>query len=218
MEPVTDELLNACLDGELRPDEQSRLLAQVACDPVLQQRLAHLRRVKALVSRAYEDAAPTASALAPESHIQAPHRRTGLVAGAALLAAGFFAGRWLPAGTAHKTAPGLVLQISGADPAQWRLALEQLRSAREGGSGGTSVDTVLIAYGDGLGMLLTQSPVIEALRQARSSGVRLLACGNTLRQSGLTREALAREVEVAETGGPAEILRLQRLGYNYLHL
>ena len=121
-------------------------------------------------------------------------------------------------GTAHKTAPGLVLQISGADPAQWRLALEQLRSAREGGSGGTSVDTVLIAYGDGLGMLLTQSPVIEALRQARSSGVRLLACGNTLRQSGLTREALAREVEVAETGGPAEILRLQRLGYNYLHL
>lgn len=210
---VSDEALNALIDGELAPEDQAAILRAANADPALQQRIERLRRLKAMVRQAYRDL-PAAPQRAPVQHAS---RRAVALAGVALFAGGLAAGRWLIPGEAPAAVPGLVMQISDGDPAQWALALEQARAARRD-SGRAPLDVVVIGYGAGLNMLRANSPLHDTLRLTKMSGVRILACGNTLRQSGLKRDGLAHEVEIAESGGPVEILRLQRMGYSYIHI
>ena len=55
--------------------------------------------------------------------------------------------------------------------------------------GAASVDIELVAYGPGIGMLKLESPVNSRVAEAIKSGVKVLACENTMRGQKLTRGA-----------------------------
>lgn len=53
--PISDEHLNAFVDGQLDSDEKSRVLAAINADDTLSRRACEIRRVRDLVQHAYEN-------------------------------------------------------------------------------------------------------------------------------------------------------------------
>ena len=85
---LSDERLNALVDGELAPAETAALLECLAGDAALRERVAQLRLTKELVRHAYADG-PPAQAAAPGAPRERG-RRTALAA--ALFGAGLLLG------------------------------------------------------------------------------------------------------------------------------
>jgi intracellular sulfur oxidation DsrE/DsrF family protein len=92
----SDEQLNAFVDGELDPEEKSRIYESARSDPDLDHRLCQTRKIKELVTFAYEDA-PKLVPRSPSSR-----RRGGLLGRA--LAAGLLIIVGLAAGLAGHSA------------------------------------------------------------------------------------------------------------------
>jgi len=73
----------------------------------------------------------------------------------------------------------------------------------------------IVAYGPGLNMLRNDSPVSAGLEDAQRDGVKLLACGNTMRMTNTAREDLNWLVDVVPAG-IVEIMQKQNEGYAYV--
>lgn len=109
---------------------------------------------------------------------------------------------------------GLVLQVSDANPATWQLALNNARNI-QGVLGANQVTVEIVAYGPGLNMLKFDSPVGPGLNEALHSGVKLMACGKTMRAQKLTVKDLYPGIRVVRAG-VLEIMEKQRMGYGYI--
>lgn len=57
-EHISDEILNAYIDGELGPEDTARIDAAMAGDEILSKRVGDLRKISALVRAAFEDNSP----------------------------------------------------------------------------------------------------------------------------------------------------------------
>lgn len=79
----------------------------------------------------------------------------------------------------------VVIQVSDADPARWNLALNNARNIQSD-LGAANVDVELVAYGPGIGMLKADSVVGNRIEEAGKSGVKVVACDNTMRAQKLT--------------------------------
>jgi intracellular sulfur oxidation DsrE/DsrF family protein len=223
---VSDERIHSLVDGDIDAEERDRLFALAAADPELDRRIAEARRTKALVAHAYEVEVPAA-------RVMPPHGARGLIAASllavAVVAAGVFATMMRDAGSPSRLAatapapvadglgPGVVIQVADADPAKWRLAIEQARAVIAEKKSG-KFDVVVIAYGPGLPMMQAKSAVLPELDASRAQGIRLLACGNTMEKQNVTAEQLAPGVQVAADGATIEIVHLQKLGYAYVRI
>jgi intracellular sulfur oxidation DsrE/DsrF family protein len=111
----------------------------------------------------------------------------------------------------------VVIQVADADPAKWRLALDQATEVAEYAEGRV-FDVVVIAYGPGLGMLRSASPVRTAIERSQQKGVRFVACGNTMETERVRAAQLLPGVMVASAGATLEILALQKAGYAYVRI
>lgn len=122
----------------------------------------------------------------------------------------------LPATTAFAgEKPGVVIQMSEADPAKWHLALNNANNLVTAMGGAQAVDVEIVAYGPGLAMLKEDSPVSERLGVAISDGVKLAACGNTMKKMKVSEGDLALGVTVVQAG-VKEIVDRQRAGWSYV--
>jgi intracellular sulfur oxidation DsrE/DsrF family protein len=217
----SDEMLNALIDGQLDSEERAKILAKLAADPALNKRVNSFRKIKSLVRHAYADL-PVETAPRSRSGL---HRGIYAFCGVAILSIGIGLGHVVsvrshfPGGIAsiQTGARGLVIQIVDKDAGKWLVALEQAQAAQSSAKDGL-FQVAIVGYGAGVEMLRADSPVIDALQKAHSSGIRLVACGIAMRQNGISRSALASVVEPAEAGGIVEIVRLQRQGYGYVRL
>jgi len=82
---VSDLVLNAFVDGELRPAEVARISAAIAGNPTIAQRVAHLHQIKAALSAMPDDLVLPAQSL-PKQDTKVNFRGVrALVAGCALL-------------------------------------------------------------------------------------------------------------------------------------
>src|ERR1700745_308731 len=82
-----------------------------------------------------------------------------------------------------QAAPGknrVVMQVSDGEPAKWNLALNNARNL-QADLGAANVEIEIVAYGPGLGMLKRASPVAARVDEALTSGVKIVACENTMR-------------------------------------
>jgi intracellular sulfur oxidation DsrE/DsrF family protein len=127
---------------------------------------------------------------------------------------------WLAAapvvGADMATAPQnrVVMQVSDGEPGKWNLALNNA-SNLQADLGAANVQIEIVAYGPGLGMLKKDSPVATRVDQALVSGVKIVACENTMRAQKLVQADMLPSIGYVGAG-VVEIMQRQQQGWSYL--
>lgn len=215
---VSEDELNAFIDNELNAADRARVLEAISRDEALQKRVAEIQQARELLRHAYARPPQPARRAAT-----APAWTRQMLAASVLLSVGIVTG-WLlhslagraslPAAGTAAMPKGVVIQVSEADPAKWAMALLNARNVRKA-YGDKPIAVEIVAYGPGLKMLQTNSPVTAGLEEASSQGIKLKACNNSMNLLGTTREDLNHAVEVVPAG-VVEIMERQREGYAYV--
>lgn len=108
----------------------------------------------------------------------------------------------------------LVVQVSDSNPATWNLALNNVKNVQKD-LGKDNVDVEIVAYGPGIGMLKADSEVASRVGEAVDSGVKVVACENTMRGQKLSKDDMNAKIGYVPAG-VVEIMQLQQKGYAYL--
>ena len=115
-----------------------------------------------------------------------------------------------PAGAKSK----LVMQVSDGDTAKWNLALNNAKNVQVD-LGAANVDIEIVAYGPGIGMLKADSVVGNRVDEAMASGVKVVACENTMHGQKLTKADMLAKVSYVPAG-VVEIMQKQQQGWAYI--
>jgi intracellular sulfur oxidation DsrE/DsrF family protein len=108
----------------------------------------------------------------------------------------------------------VVIQVSDNDPKKWNLALNNAENVQED-IGKNKVDIEIVAYGPGLPILKLDSPVGSRVADAIASGIKVVACENTMRKTQLTKSDMLPNLHYVKSGVP-EIMYRQQEGYAYI--
>jgi intracellular sulfur oxidation DsrE/DsrF family protein len=130
----------------------------------------------------------------------------------ALLALGLSLGA-----VAHAAEPAkekLVMQVSDADPAKWNMALNNARNVQTE-LGKDKVEIEIVAYGPGIGMLKADAPISNRVTEAMETGVRLVACENTMTNQKLSKADMHDKISYAPAG-VVQLMKRQREGWVYI--
>ena len=135
-----------------------------------------------------------------------------LAGGAALLAA------VLPVAARAQAQPAVknraLFQVTDNDPARWNMILNNMINLKEG-VGGEGVEIELVAYGPGILMLKSDSPVKHRIADALKSGVHVNACQNTMSNMKLTPADMAADIGYVPSG-VVEVMKKQQQGWAYI--
>ena len=130
--------------------------------------------------------------------------------GALLLAAGATSAQTGAAAPKNR----VVMQVSDADPGKWNLALNNAHNL-QADLGPGNVEIEIVAYGPGIGMLKSESVVGNRIGEALGSGVKILACENTMRGAKLAKDDMLGGIGYVGAG-VVEIMQRQQQGWAYL--
>ena len=108
----------------------------------------------------------------------------------------------------------MVMQVSDGDPARWNLALNNLKNVQKE-LGRENTDLEVVAYGPGISMLKMDSPVGNRIAEAMKSGIRVIACENTMHGQKLTKADMLPDIGYARAG-VVELMDKQKAGYAYI--
>ena len=117
----------------------------------------------------------------------------------------------------HREAPAksrVVIQVSDADPAKWNLALNNAKNV-QADLGAANVEIEIVAYGPGIGMIKAGSPVSMRIDEATMTGVKVVACENTMTNMKLTRGDMLKGLDYV-SAGVVEIMQRQQQGWAYV--
>jgi intracellular sulfur oxidation DsrE/DsrF family protein len=193
-EHFSEEQLNAFVDGELDPEEKSRLYNQSADSPDLDLRLCQLRKLKELVRHAYDDVPPAKRPGGAPSRRSGPFGRS-LVAGV-LLAVGATAG-YLgqslisaefannPATTtqAQEQIDNYLLHVISADPEQMLSALAHAKYLLDSADDGQVRRVEIVANERGLDLLRSDiTPFAEEIQALQKNNVVFYACARSIQR------------------------------------
>ena len=134
------------------------------------------------------------------------------IAGILLSSALMFGAMAAPALAAEKSK--MVIQVSDNDAAKWNLALNNAKNIQKD-VGKANVELEIVAFGPGIGMLKAESEVGNRVTEAVESGIKVVACENSMRNQKLTRDDMLTSVGYVPAG-VVEIMRKQQQGYAYL--
>ncbi|MBI3432175.1 MAG: DsrE family protein [Hydrogenophilales bacterium] len=107
----------------------------------------------------------------------------------------------------------VVMQVSDANPATWNLALNNAKNFQAATKGEAKIE--IVAYGPGIGMLTADSEVADRVSEAADSGVKVAACGNTMKAKKLTKADMNSKVDIVPAG-VVEIVTREMEGYSYI--
>ena len=108
----------------------------------------------------------------------------------------------------------VIFQVSDGDAAKWNLALNNARNVQTD-LGAANVDIEIVAYGPGIGMIQKGSPVTQRIDEATLSGMKVMACENTMHGHKLTRGDMLGGIGYVKAG-VVEIMRRQQEGWSYI--
>lgn len=125
----------------------------------------------------------------------------------------------VPAAAANPAEPTakpmrMVIQISDNQSPVWNLALNNIRNVQKE-LGAKNVEVEVVAYGPGLGMLRDDATVANRVQEAMATGVRFVACRNTMENQKITEAQMIPGIGYAQAG-VIQIVRRQMEGYAYL--
>jgi uncharacterized protein len=122
-----------------------------------------------------------------------------------------------PVATPAQTSPAkhkAVFQVSDADPQKWNLTLNNVRNVADD-LGQEAVDLEIVVYGPGIGMLKSDSAVGKRVADALKSGVKVVACENTMKVQKLVYADMLPDIGYVPAG-VVELMKKQREGYAYI--
>jgi intracellular sulfur oxidation DsrE/DsrF family protein len=193
-EHLSEEQLNAFVDGELDPEEKSRLYNEAARSPELDQRLCRQRNVKELIKHAYENVpAPMHSTRARLGRSRFFGR--ALAAGV-LLAVGLTAGllghsyfdqsRIVAAGSAVEPiakVSNFLLHVTSGDAEQMYAALHHAEALLEEAEDGEQRRVEIIANERGIDLLRRDvTPFAREIAMLQEHDVVFYACSKTIQR------------------------------------
>jgi len=108
----------------------------------------------------------------------------------------------------------IVMQVSDNDPAKWNLALNNTRHL-QADLGAGNVEIEIVAYGPGINMLKAESAVGNRVDEALGTGVKVVACENTMRGAKLSKDDMLHGIGYVGAG-VVEIMQRQQQGWAYL--
>ena len=118
-----------------------------------------------------------------------------------------------PAESASAAHERVVIQVSDKDPAKWNLALNNARNVRK--DLGDKAEIEIVAYGPGIDMLKRDSSVAQRIDEATMSGMKVVACENTMHGHKLSRSDMIDGIGYVRAG-VVEIMRRQQQGWSYV--
>lgn len=133
---------------------------------------------------------------------------------APLLAAAVLGIGMLSAPAALAAEHKVMIQVSDNDEGKWNLALNNARNL-QAAFGKDNVDVEIVVFGPGIGMLTAESTVGNRVIDAGASGVKLIACENTMRAQKLQRDDMLDGV-IYVPAGVAELTKRQEQGWTYI--
>lgn len=206
-EGFSEEQVNAFVDGELDPEETSRLYNHAARSEELDQRLCRQRKVKELVKHAYDNVPE------PKRSPRAPLGGGGFfgraLAAGVLLAVGLGAGmlthnyfdKSAAVNVASVAEPvtevnNYLLHVTSGDPEQMYAALQHAEALLEAAEEGEQRRVEIIANEKGLDLLrLDVTPYAREINMLQENDVVFYACSRTierLQESGVNVELVPR--------------------------
>lgn len=135
---------------------------------------------------------------------------TGL-AGTALSARAGHSKSAVPAELAHR----VVFQISDGEPKKWRATFNNIKNV-QAALGVDQVGIEIVVHGPGIALLREESEQANLVLAAIQSGVRVLACLNTMRSMNLNADHMIATIGYVEAG-VVEIIERQAEGFAYIH-
>jgi intracellular sulfur oxidation DsrE/DsrF family protein len=222
---VSDDQLNAFVDGELDPEEESRIFTQTEECAELDGRLCQKRKLKELVQHAYRDLPPPGRRH-PDG--RKPRGLLGLAAAAVLALATGLAGGWLASeslhgrsetfgGVAAAQADTWLLHVASADPERMKAALDRAEALMNepGAAPGRRVEVV--ANEGGLNLLRSDvTPFGDRIRALAEKDILFFACSRAidrLEEQGV-RVVLVPEANTKYSALDRVVMRLQE-GWTY---
>ena len=107
-----------------------------------------------------------------------------------------------------------VFQISDNDPQKWNLALNNAKNVQVD-LGEEAVELEIVVYGPGISMLKGDSPVAARVAAALKSGVKVVACENTMKAQKLVYADMLPNIGYV-LAGVVELINKQREGFAYI--
>ena len=104
--------------------------------------------------------------------------------------------------------------VTDNDPARWNMILNNIQNLRDG-VGGEPVEVELVAYGPGIILLKSDSPLKQRIAELVKSGVKVNACQNTMNVMKLTAPEMLTEIGYVPSG-VVEVMRKQQQGWAYI--
>lgn len=108
----------------------------------------------------------------------------------------------------------VVFQVSDNDPMKWNLTLNNAQNV-QADLGAESVDIEIVVYGPGIGMLKSDSPVVQRVAGAIKTGIRVVACENTMKAQKLAPSDMLPTISYVPAG-VVELIQKQQQGYAYI--
>jgi intracellular sulfur oxidation DsrE/DsrF family protein len=108
----------------------------------------------------------------------------------------------------------VVFQISDGDAAKWNLALNNAKNVQDE-LGASKVDIEIVAYGPGIGMLKADATTSNRISDAIKSGIKIVACENTMTNQKLTKADMNTDIGYVPAG-VVELMKRQREGWAYI--
>ena len=108
----------------------------------------------------------------------------------------------------------VVMQVSNPDPRGWHQTLNNAMALTKN-AGRANVQIEIVANGMGIGMLKFNSPEAKEVAAVLGMGVKVLACGETMKALMLERDDMLPNIGFVP-GGLIEVLDRQRDGWQYV--
>lgn len=196
-EHISEEQLNALIDGELDAEEGSAILSEAEQSAELDQRLCQQRKLKELVKHAYQDVPEPRRFLARKGPAQSMF---GMAIAASLLmlvglTSGLFLQRFLDrdaqsqilaaaAGNqAIATSENYILHVINGEPEQMKLALQKTRELLDASEPGLLRQVEIVANEKGLNLLRSDiTPYSDEISALSDENVIFYACAKAIQR------------------------------------
>lgn len=108
----------------------------------------------------------------------------------------------------------VVFQVSDGEPQKWYLTLSNVKNVQQD-LGIKNVQIEVVVYGPGLDMVLLETEMAEKIDGAIGSGVKIVACENTMIGRKLTHADMYPAIDYVKAG-VVELMKRQREGWAYI--
>lgn len=108
----------------------------------------------------------------------------------------------------------VVFQVSDDDAKKWNLALNNVKNVQQE-LGATNVEIEIVTYGPGINMLKFESTVSDRVDEALKSGIKIVACENTMKAMKIGKADMMSTIGYVP-GGVVEIIKKQIEGFAYI--